>query len=272
MRLMPCGCLCSTGGSFWAGAAHAPADAATGKLAPASRGRVDPSVLDDLAAASRILADQGVVDAFGHVSMRHPQANDRYLMSRSLAPALVQPDDIMEYDLDSEPCDARGRSSFLERFIHGEIYKARPDVMSVAHSHSPSVIPFGLVAQPMRAMYHNAAFIAGGVPVFDIAEKFGATDMLVGNPAKGVALAEVLADKPVVLMRAHGSVAVGPSLVIAVFRAVYTEVNAKLQLQATTLGGPIAALDTEEGVKADEVNKVSSARAWDLWKRQVASH
>ncbi|HWG05182.1 MAG TPA: class II aldolase/adducin family protein, partial [Beijerinckiaceae bacterium] len=199
MRLMPCGCLCAAGGSFWASAAHAPADAAGApKPAPASCGAVDPGVIDDLAAASRILADQGVVDAFGHVSMRHPQSPDRYLMSRSLAPALVQPDDIMEYDLDSDPCDPRGRSSFLERFIHGAIYKARPDVTSVVHSHSPSVIPFGLVAEPMRAMYHNAAFLAQGVPVFDISEKFGATDMLVGNHDKGAALAETLADKPVV--------------------------------------------------------------------------
>ena len=143
--------------------------------------------------------------------------------------------------------------------------------MSVVHSHSPSVIPFGLVTTPMRAMYHNAAFLAGGVPVFDIREKFGATDMLVGNHAKGAALVEVLGQKPVVLMRAHGSVAVGPSLPIAVFRAVYTEVNARLQVQATMLGGPIAALDAEEGVKADQVNLTSAARAWDLWKRRVNS-
>ena len=273
MRLMPCGCLCTPGGSFWASAAHAPADAASSPSAapPVSRGPVEAGILEDLAAASRILADQGVVDAFGHVSMRHPQAPDRFLMSRSLAPALVQADDIMEFDLDSEACDARGRGVFLERFIHGEIYKARPDVMSVVHSHSPSVIPFGLVAAPMRAMYHNAAFLAGGVPVFDISEKFGATDMLVGNHAKGAALVEVIGRKPVVLMRAHGSVAVGPSLPIAVFRAVYTEVNARLQVQATMLGGPIAALDPEEGVKADQVNLTSAARAWDLWKRRVNS-
>jgi HCOMODA/2-hydroxy-3-carboxy-muconic semialdehyde decarboxylase len=271
MRLMPCGCLCLAGGLFQAGAVRSPVDApGARKAAPTSRGPVEAPVLDDLAAASRILSDQGVVDAFGHVSMRHPHAPDRFLMSRSLAPALVQPDDILEYDLDAEPCDARGRSSFLERFIHGEIYKARPDVMSIVHSHSPSVIPFGLVATPMRAMFHNAAFLAGGVPVFDIRDKFGATDMLVGNHSKGTALAEVLADKPVVLMRAHGSVAVGPSLAVAVFRAVYTEVNARLQVQASMLGGPIAALDSEEGVKADGVNLTSSARAWDLWKRRVS--
>src|SRR6476646_7605877 len=138
---------------------------------PKSGGPVADSLLRDLAAASRILVSQGVVDGFGHVSMRHPSAPDRYLMSRSIAPALVTPADIIEYTLDSNPCNANGRSSFLERFIHGEIYKARPDVMSVVHSHSPSVIPFGLVDVPMRAMFHNAAFIAAGVPVFDIREK-----------------------------------------------------------------------------------------------------
>src|SRR3990172_3056857 len=158
--------------------------------APKSAGAVGADVLADLAAASRVLAAQGVVDGFGHVSMRHPSAPDRYLMARSIAPALVTPDDIVEYDLDSNPRDADGRSSFLERFIHGEIYKARPDIRSVVHSHSPSVIPFGLVGVPMQAMFHNAAFIAAGVPVFDIRDKFGATDMLVSNGLRGMALAE----------------------------------------------------------------------------------
>src|SRR5512134_512884 len=138
---------------------------------PKSGGPVPAALLADLAAASRILAAQGVVDGFGHVSLRHPQAPDRYFMSRSIAPALVTPDDLIEYDLDSNPCNANGRNSFLERFIHGEIYKARPDILSVVHSHSPSVIPFGLVGVPMRAMFHNGAFIAAGVPVFDIKKK-----------------------------------------------------------------------------------------------------
>src|SRR5881409_3120125 len=135
---------------------------------PSSGGPVSAELTADLAAASRILVAQGVVDAFGHVSMRHPQAPDRYLMARSLAPALVTPDDIIEYDLDSTPVNANSRASFLERFIHGEIYKRRPDIQSIAHSHSPSVIPFGLVGVPLRAMFHNAAFLAAGVPVFDI--------------------------------------------------------------------------------------------------------
>jgi HCOMODA/2-hydroxy-3-carboxy-muconic semialdehyde decarboxylase len=241
--------------------------------APKSAGAVGADVLADLAAASRILAAQGVVDGFGHVSMRHPSAPNRYLMARSVAPALVAPGDIIEYDLESNPCNANGRGSFLERFIHGGIYKARPDIMSVVHSHSPSVIPFGLVGVPMQAMFHSAAFIAAGVPVFDIRDRFGATDMLVGNAAKGVALAEVMGDRDIVLMRGHGAVACGPTLQASVFRSVYTEVNARIQHWTLALGGgaPMAALDDEEGRLADAINQTAGRRAWDLWRTQVRS-
>ncbi len=238
---------------------------------PISGGPVTAEFTADLAAASRILAERGVVDAFGHISHRHPDAPDRYFMSRAMAPALVTPDDIIEYSLDSEPCNANGRGSFLERFIHGEVYKARPDINSIAHSHSPSVIPFGLVDTKMEAMFHNAAFLAAGVPVFDISEDFGATDMLVSDCPKGVAFAESLGDKDVALMRAHGSVACGPTLQSAVFRAVYTEVNARVQHWTVALGGatPMAALDEEEGRLADVPNQGACLRAWDLWRRQV---
>ncbi len=272
MRFVQCACHQAMGGSFFANAAMSPADAGgASKPVPASAGPVDRAILEELAAASRILADQGVVDAFGHVSMRHPVSPNRFLMSRSLAPALVTADDIMEFDLECEACESKGRSGFLERFIHGEIYKANPAVNSVVHSHSPSVIPFGLTSVPLRAMYHNAAFLAAGAPVFDIRDKFGATDMLVGNHQKGEELAKIMGESPVILMRAHGSVATGPSLSIAVFRAVYTEVNCRLQLQTTMLaaGGAINALDLEEGPKADAVNITSASRAWDLWKRRV---
>ena len=236
-----------------------------------SGGPVAAELIADLAAASRILVAQGVVDGFGHVSLRHPAAPGRYLMARSIAPGLVTPDDIIEYDLDSNPRNANGRGSFLERFIHGEIYKARADIHAIVHSHSPSVIPFGLVGVPLRAMFHNAAFIAAGVPVFDIREKFGATDMLVGNGEKGVALAAVMGKKDIVLMRAHGSVACGPTLQSAVFRAVYTEVNARIQhwTMALKRDAPIAALDDEEGRLADAVNPTAALRAWDLWRTQV---
>jgi HCOMODA/2-hydroxy-3-carboxy-muconic semialdehyde decarboxylase len=235
----------------------------------ASGGPVDRAVLEDLAAASRILVDQGVFDAAGHVSMRHPASAERFLMSRSLAPAQVQADDIMEFTLDCDAVDARGRNGFIERYLHGEIYRARPDVMAVAHSHSPSVIAFGLSREPMRAMYHNAAFLAQGVPVFDIRERFGATDIVISTAAKGAALAQVLAGKPVALLRAHGMVAVGPALPVAVFRAIFTVASANIQHQALVLGGPVAALDAEEGRLADVVNVQTVGRSWDLWKSRV---
>jgi ribulose-5-phosphate 4-epimerase/fuculose-1-phosphate aldolase len=234
-----------------------------------SGGAVDPSVLEDLAAASRILADQGVFDAAGHVSMRHPGHAERFLMSRSLAPQMITADDIMEFDLDCNAIDARGRNGYIERYLHGEIFKARPDEMAIAHSHSPSTIAFGLSNVPMRAMYHNAAFLAAGVPVFDIRDKFGTTDIVISSAEKGAALAAVLSDKPVGLLRAHGMVAVGPSLPVAVFRAIFTVTSANIQHQVLALGGPIAALDAEEGRIADVVNVQTVGRSWDLWKKRV---
>lgn len=239
--------------------------------APLSGGVVERAALEDLAAASRILVDQGVFDAAGHVSMRHPGHAERFLMSRSLAPALVTADDIIELTLECEVCDARGRRPFIERFLHGAIYRARPDVMAIAHGHSTSVIPFGLVATPMRATYHNAAFLAAGVPVFDIRDRFGATDIVISGAERGAALAQVLGDKSVALLRAHGVVVVGPSLQAAVFRAVFTEVSARVQLQAAVLGGPIAALDEEEGRQADAINLATLGRSWELWKSRVTS-
>lgn len=230
---------------------------------------VERGVLEDLAAASRILVDQGVFDAAGHVSIRHPLTADRFLMSRSLAPALVTADDIMEFTVDCEPCEARGRTPFIERYLHGGIYRKRPEVMAIAHGHSAAVIPFGLVTTPMRATYHNAAFLAAGVPVFDIRERFGATDIVINNAEKGAALAESLGDKAVLLLRAHGFVAVAPTIQSAVFRAIFTEVSARVQLQAATLGGPIAALDEEEGRKADLINLATVGRSWELWKSRI---
>lgn len=239
---------------------------------PKTGGHVDPARMADLAAAARILAARGVVDGFGHVSMRHPETPNRYLMSRGLAPARVTPQDIVEYDLDSVECDPNAPKGFLERFIHGNIYKARPDVGAVVHSHSPSVIPFGLTKAPMQACFHNAAFLAGGVPVFDIAEKHGPTDMLVSDNTKGEDLAECLADRPVALMRAHGSVACGPTLQTAVFRAVYTEVSARVQHWALHLaedGETLNSLTEEEGTLADVPNQTAGLRAWDLWREEI---
>jgi len=242
---------------------------ASAQTASASLPGVDAALLEDIVVGSRVLADFGVLDGFGHVSARHPTNPNHFLMSRSLAPALVTTDDIMEFDLDGNPVDARGRSVFLERFIHAEIYRARPDVMSVVHTHSPGVIPFSVSNIPLRAMYHNPSFLAVGVPVWDIRKDFGDTNMLVSNPAIGKSLAAALADKPVALMRGHGDVTVGPTVKMAVFRAYYTDVNAKLQSQALALGGEPNYLTAGEGVKADQTNFAVIDRIWNLWRMKI---
>jgi ribulose-5-phosphate 4-epimerase/fuculose-1-phosphate aldolase len=231
----------------------------------------DAALIDDIVTGSRVLADFGVLDGFGHVSARHPANPNRFLMSRSLAPALVTADDIMEFDLDGNAVDARGRTLFLERFIHSEIYRARPDVMSVVHTHSPGVIPYTISQVPLRAVFHNAAFLAAGAPVWDIRKAFGETDMLVRDAAIGKDLALTLGDRPVVLMRGHGDVAVGPSVKLAVFRAYYTDVNARLQSQAIALGGEANYLTLGEGAKADAVNLAIVDRIWNLWKMRVST-
>ena len=246
---------------LWAIAAHA--------QAPSPISGVPPELIEDLVLGSRILAEFGVVDAFGHVSARSPANHAHFLMSRSLAPALVTADDIMEFDQDGNAVDARGRAVFLERFIHAEIYRARPDVMSVVHAHSPGVVPFSVSKTPLRPLFHNTAFLAAGVPVWDIAKDFGVTNMLVADNAKGKSLAETLGDKSVVLMRGHGDVTVGPNVRIAVFRAYYTDVNARLQAQAIGLGSEITYLSPEEGAKADQVNFAVLDRVWNLWKQKV---
>jgi ribulose-5-phosphate 4-epimerase/fuculose-1-phosphate aldolase len=243
---------------------------ATAQTAPASAGPADPSLVDDLVAANRILVDQGVLDGYGHVSVRHNTDPNRYLMAWSVAPEMVTGGDILEYDLDSNAVDARGKALYLERFIHGEIYKARPDVKAVVHSHSPSVIPFGVSAVPLRPLYHMSAFVGGGVPIFDIRAATGEmTDMLVRNPALGRALAQTLAARPAALMRGHGAVVTGPALPAAVVRSVYLEMNARLQAQAMALGGPVTYLDEEEARKADASIMGTYGRPWALWKKKA---
>jgi HCOMODA/2-hydroxy-3-carboxy-muconic semialdehyde decarboxylase len=231
----------------------------------------DPALIEDLVAASRILAAEGVVDGYGHVSVRHPRDAGRYLMPRSLAPALVTTADIMEFDLDSNPVEPRGRTAFRERFIHGMIYQARPDVNAVVHSHSPAVIPFGITEVAMRPTFHMAAFLYAGVPIYEIRDASGFTNMLVDDNERAKALAATLGDKPVALMRGHGNVVVGPSLQHAVFRAIYTEVNARLQTVALALaqGGTIKYLAPEEGDIVTNTKPGDIGRAWELWKRKA---
>jgi HCOMODA/2-hydroxy-3-carboxy-muconic semialdehyde decarboxylase len=237
---------------------------------PHSAGVVEAVVLEDLVAANRILVDQGVLDGFGHVSIRHPKDPDRYLMARNIAPELVTASDILEYDLDSNPIDSMGQRTFLERFIHGEVYKARSDVQAVIHSHSPSVVPFGISSHALKPVFHMSGFLAAGVPTWDIREAAGGpSNMLVSSIALGKKLADRLADKPVVLMRGHGNVVVGPTLQFAVYRAVYTEINARLQLQAQGLGGPLNFLTPEEGKLADATIMTQIERPWQLWRKKA---
>ena len=227
-------------------------------------------LIEDLVAANRILAQHGVLDGFGHVSVRSDSDPNRFLMSRSLAPELVTAADILEYDLDGNALNAEGRSSYLERFIHSAIYKARLDVKSVVHNHSPSLIPFGVSSVPLRPVYHMAAFIGEGVPVFDIRRFSGMTNMLVSDPDRARGLVQVLSNHTVVLMRGHGSTVVGSTIPVAVGRSIYLEMNARLQAQTIALGGDITYLDPQEAQKMMEWGENAGyERPWALWKRGV---
>jgi ribulose-5-phosphate 4-epimerase/fuculose-1-phosphate aldolase len=235
------------------------------------RGAASASLIDDLVAANRILSDQGVVDGFGHVSVRHETEPARFLLARSMAPGLVTPDDILEFDLDGDALEPRGRALYAERFIHSEIYKAYPDIMAVVHSHSPSIIPFGATNVPLRPIYHMSSFLGAGVPIFEIREAGGpATDMLIRDPALGAAVAQRLDGSAVVLLRGHGNVVVGDSIEQVVFRAIYTEINAKLQAEALRLGqGEVTFLNAEEAANATATNNAVLGRPWELWKQQA---
>jgi ribulose-5-phosphate 4-epimerase/fuculose-1-phosphate aldolase len=229
-------------------------------------------IIDDLVTANHILYNEGVVDGFGHVSVRHPQRPDRFLLSRGIAPGNVQAEDIMEFDLDGNAVDARGRKPYLERFIHSEVYRVRADVQSVVHNHSPAVIPFGVTNTQLRPISHMSGFLTGGVPNFEIRDAGGpATDMLIRTPQLGVAFARTLGKAAFALMRGHGAVAVGGSIRQAVYRAIYAELNARLQSEALRLTGlsEINFLTDAEAAGADVANQVNMDRPWDLWKMRV---
>jgi len=230
----------------------------------------DPRLIADLVAANRILYDQHVVDAFGHVSVRHDKHRDRFLLARSRAPALVTAADILEFDLDGHPLDAGGKAVYLERFIHGEIYRVRPDVAAIVHSHSHAVIPFGVVrSHKLRAIFHMSGFVGAETPIFEIRECAGdGSDLLIRNRELGAALAKSLGPKAVVLMRGHGVTVTGPSLQEAVYRGVYVDVNARLQLEAIGLGA-VNYLTEPEGRAAAAANASQIGRAWELWKMKV---
>jgi ribulose-5-phosphate 4-epimerase/fuculose-1-phosphate aldolase len=220
----------------------------------------------EVALANRILYQQRVVDAFGHVSMRHPTDPSRFLLARNMAPAGVTAADILEFDLESEPVEAGGPAVYLERFIHGEIYRERPDIMSVVHSHSPAVIPFGIVKNiPLRPVCHMSGFLGLGAPLFEIRCCAGeSSDMLIRNRELGAELAKSLGKNVVVLMRGHGSTVTGSNLYQAVFRAIYTEVNARLQSEALGLG-EVTYLTEGEAINANIANDGQIKRAWNHW-------
>jgi HCOMODA/2-hydroxy-3-carboxy-muconic semialdehyde decarboxylase len=230
----------------------------------------DPRLVADLVIANRILYDQHVVDAFGHVSVRHDKRSDRFLLARSMAPALVTAADILEFDLDGNPLAAAGRPVYLERFIHSEIYRVRPDVISIVHSHSHAIIPFGVVrSHKLRAIFHMSGFVGTETPIFEIRECVGdGSDMLIRNRELGAALAKSLGPKSVVLMRGHGVTVTAPNLQEAVYRGVYVDVNARLQLEAIGLGA-VNYLTEPEGRAAAATNASQIGRAWDLWKMKV---
>jgi ribulose-5-phosphate 4-epimerase/fuculose-1-phosphate aldolase len=227
------------------------------------------TLIDDLVAGSRILADHGVLDAYGHVSARSDKRPDHFIMSRSRAPALVTAGDLIEWNADSEAATGDKRKGFIERYIHGEIYRTRPDVMAVVHSHSPSVIPFGVTKTKLRPIYHMGSFLWSGTPVWDIRKVREENDLLVRDRPLGAALAGALGKCNCVLMRGHGMTVIGASVQEAVFRAIYTEMNARLQIQATQLEGPIEFLSEEEGKRSTVSNAGTIERPWEVWKRQA---
>ena len=225
----------------------------------------------NLALANRILFRRGVVDAFGHVSARHPARPGHFLLSRNMAPAQVTASDILEFDPEGTPVAADGPAVYLERFIHAALYRARPDVTAVVHSHSPSLVPLGVVkGLTLRCVCHMGGFIGSGAPVFEIRDAAGgATNLLISSNALGDELARTLGGNAVVLMRGHGSTVVGASVEQAVFRAVYAEVGARMQIEALRLG-PVIYLTAEEAEAAARANDGQIGRAWSLWAAEVS--
>jgi ribulose-5-phosphate 4-epimerase/fuculose-1-phosphate aldolase len=228
--------------------------------------------LRELALANRLAANEGVVDTFGHVSMRHPDKPNRYFLSRSSAPDMVTPEGLIEYDLDSHPVRDPGVPQYSERVIHGEIYKARPDVMSVCHHHSPSFMPLIAVGADYVPIFHLGS--VGGIrpPYWDQHDEFGDTNMLVVKPAEGASLARALGREQMVLMRRHGVTVVGASVRVCVYRAVQTCRNAEYLVRAMAIGGTIASLSPGETERCGEIvgKTTGVTRSWDSWALRVA--
>ena len=231
-------------------------------------GTADPALLEDLVAANRILSDHGVLDAYGHISARDPGSRQHYWISRSMPPALVSVTDIIACDLDNNPVRRGETRLFFERVIHGEIYKARPDVMAVLHSHSPSLIPFCNSDTRLRPMVGNAAFLGEGAPVFDIRTIDHEGDLNICTVAQAKGLAQALGSHCLVLLRGHGAVAAASSIRQVVRQAIIAETNAKQQIQAAVLG-PVHFLTASEIAYAKRMQPKDPDRAWRLWKQRA---
>ncbi len=229
---------------------------------------LNAEVLEELRTATRILVREGVLDGFGHVSVRRPSEPGRYFMLRTNSGEAIEHDRYVELTIDSEPVRQGGARPSLERFIHGEIYRARPDVQAVVHTHSPALIPFGVGKTPLRPLYHMCGFLPPAVPVFDIRLEHGMTNMLITSPALGRSLANALGTTAMVLMRGHGATLVGSSVREAAFRAVYATINAQLQPIAMQLGDPTF-LEPEEAAQADELHRHVLERSWEFWRQKL---
>ncbi len=231
---------------------------------------LDPTIRE-LVIANRILAHEEVVDAYGHVSVRHPDDPGRYLLARSLAPELVQRDDIIDFRLDGTPAREDKRALYLERFIHGAIYEARPDVMAVVHAHAEAVLPFTISGTPLRPVIHSGSFMGPEVPVWDIADQFGDTNLLVTNMAQGRDLAKCLGRNNVALMRGHGFAAAGRSLIEVVRMSVYTPRNARALLAALALGEvkPLSRGEIDARNAGYKPQSPETQRAWEYWARRA---
>jgi ribulose-5-phosphate 4-epimerase/fuculose-1-phosphate aldolase len=227
--------------------------------------------LADLVIANRILAHENVVDAYGHVSVRHPENPRRYLLARSLSPEMVERGDIMEFDLEGNPVSGDTRQPYLERFIHGAIYEARPEIVAVVHAHAEDVLPFGITTSPLRPVIHSGSFMGEQVPVWDIRDKFGDTNLLVTNMAHGRDLAARLAGNNVALMRGHGFAAAARSLIEVVRMSVYVPRNARVQLAAMQLGAlkPLSRGEIEARNAGYKPNSPETWRAWEYWANRA---
>jgi ribulose-5-phosphate 4-epimerase/fuculose-1-phosphate aldolase len=226
-------------------------------------------VLEELVTANRILAREGVVDAFGHVSVRHPDYAERFILSRARAPECIEAADLMEFTLEGMPIDPAGRKPYAERFIHAAVYEARPDVYAVVHNHSPGVIPFGITATPLRPVMHMCASMGAHVPLWDSRTAFGDTNLLVTNMDMARDLASALGARTVALMRGHGAVVAGDSLRAVVFNSVYLELNAELQWRASSLGEINFLTDGEIEAVLGSRASFTYERAWEYWCRRA---